>query len=52
MTVRTTMARSASTASLRMRAAVYAKPWHAIDVFDLAQSVGVEVRFANIYIRA
>ena len=42
------MAKSASTTSLRMRAAVHAKPWHAIDVFDLAHSVGVEVRFANI----
>ena len=48
MKVRTTMAKSASTSSLRMRAAVHAKPWQAIDVFDLAKSVGVEVRFANI----
>jgi hypothetical protein len=48
MTVRTTMARSASTSSLRMRASIHAKPWQAIDVFDLAQSIGVEVRFANI----
>lgn len=48
MTVRTAMAKSASTSSLRMRAAVHAKPWQAIDVFDLSQSVGVEVRFTNI----
>jgi hypothetical protein len=27
---------------------VRAKPWEAIDVFDLAQQLGVEVRFANI----
>ena len=31
-----------------MRAAARAKPWQAIDVFDLTQSLGVEVRFANI----
>ena len=48
MTVRTAMAKSASTSSLRMRAAVHAKPWQAIDVFDLSQGVGVEVRFTNI----
>ena len=48
MTVRSVMAKSASTSSLRMRAAVHAKPWQAIDVFDLSQNIGVEVRFTNI----
>jgi hypothetical protein len=48
MNVRTAMAKSASTLSLRMRAAGGAKPWQAIDVFDLAKTVGVEVRFAKI----
>lgn len=46
--LRTTMARSPSMSSLRMRASFHTKPWQAIDVFDLAQSAGVEVRFARI----
>jgi hypothetical protein len=45
---RTAMARSASTLSLRTRATVHAKPWDAVDVFDLAHVIGVEVRFTNI----
>lgn len=45
---RTAMAKDASTLSLRMRAAAHAKPWQAIDVFDMAKTVGVEVRFAKI----
>jgi hypothetical protein len=34
--------------SLRLRAGARYKPWDAIDVFDLAQEAGVELRFANI----
>lgn len=48
MTVRTARARSASTSSLRVRAAAHVKPWEAVDVFDLSKSAGVELRFANI----
>lgn len=48
MIVRTSAARSASTSSLRARAEVHAKPWDAIDVFDLANTLGVEVRFVKI----
>ncbi len=48
MRVRTAAAKAASTASLRLRAAVHAKPWDPIDVFDLAQASGVEVRFTKI----
>jgi hypothetical protein len=48
MNSRTAMARAASTFALRMRSTVQAKPWDAIDVFDLAKAAGVEVRFANI----
>lgn len=45
---RSTLAKSASTLSLRLRSMVRAKPWHAVDVFDLAQATGVEVRFVKI----
>lgn len=45
---RTALARQASTMSLRLRAAARRKPWDAVDVFDLAQEVGVELRFANV----
>lgn len=48
MNKRQTLARSAAAHALRVRASVRAKPWEAIDVFDLAQQLGVEVRFANI----
>lgn len=48
MNRRQALARSATTHALRVRASVRAKPWDAIDVFDLSQQLGVEVRFANI----
>ncbi len=48
MSNRQALARLAATHALRVRAAAQAKPWVAIDVFDLAQQLGVEVRFANI----
>jgi len=42
------LAKSAATRALRIRAEVHAKPWEAIDVFDVAQQLGVEVRFTKI----
>ena len=45
---RTAIARSASTASLRIRANARAKPWDVVDIFDVTNSLGIEVRFANI----
>jgi hypothetical protein len=48
MNNRQALAKSAAIRALRIRASVYAKPWDAIDVFDLAQQLGVEVRFAKI----
>jgi Zn-dependent peptidase ImmA (M78 family) len=48
MNARTALARSATSCALRMRSAARIKPWEAIDVFDLAQNAGVEVRFTNI----
>ena len=48
MNNRQALAKSAAIRALRIRASVYAKPWDAIDVFDLAQQLGVEVRFTKI----
>jgi Zn-dependent peptidase ImmA (M78 family) len=48
MNNRQALAKSAAIRALRIRASVHAKPWDAIDVFDLAQQLGVEVRFAKI----
>lgn len=48
MNNRQTLAKSAATRALRIRAEVHAKPWEAIDVFDVAQRLGVEVRFTKI----
>jgi hypothetical protein len=48
MNNRQVLAKSAAMRALRIRASVHAKPWDAIDVFDLAQQLGVEVRFAKI----
>jgi len=45
---RQALAKSAATRALRIRAEVRAKPWDAIDVFDVAQQLGVEVRFTKI----
>ena len=42
------LAKSAATRALRIRAEVHAKPWEAIDVFDVAQQLSVEVRFTKI----
>jgi hypothetical protein len=42
------LAKSAAARALRIRAEVHAKPWEAIDVFDVAQQLGVEVRFTKI----
>jgi hypothetical protein len=43
-----TLAKSAAVQALRIRASVHVKPWDAIDIFDLTQQLGVEVRFAKI----
>ena len=48
MNNRQALAKSAATRALRIRAGVHAKPWEAIDVFDLARQLGVEVRFTKI----
>jgi len=48
MNNRQALAKSAAIRALRIRASVHVKPWDAVDVFDLAQQVGVEVRFAKI----
>jgi hypothetical protein len=48
MSNRQALAKSAATRALRIRAEVHAKPWEAIDVFDVAQQLGVEVRFTKI----
>jgi hypothetical protein len=48
MNNRQVLAKSAATRALRIRAEVHAKPWEAIDVFDVAQQLGVEVRFTKI----
>ncbi len=48
MNNRQALAKSAATRALRIRAEVHAKPWDAIDVFDVAQQLGVEVRFTKI----
>ena len=47
MNNRQALAKSAATRALRIRAEVHAKPWDAIDVFDVAQQLGVEVRFTK-----
>lgn len=48
MNNRQALAKSAATRALRIRAGVHAKPWEAIDVFDVARQLGVEVRFTKI----
>src|SRR5581483_4265168 len=48
MNTRQALAKSAATRALRIRAEVHAKPWEAIDVFDVSQQLGVEVRFTKI----
>lgn len=48
MNNRQALAKSAAMRALRIRAEMHAKPWDAIDVFDLAQQLGVEVRFTKI----
>src|ERR1035441_5093023 len=48
MNNRQALAKSAAMRALRIRADVHAKPWEAIDVFDVAQQLGVEVRFTRI----
>ncbi len=48
MNNRQALAKSSATRALRIRAEVQAKPWEAIDVFDVAQQLGVEVRFTKI----
>ncbi len=48
MNNRQALAKSSATRALRFRAEVQAKPWEAIDVFDVAQQLGVEVRFTKI----
>ena len=42
------LAKSAATRALRIRAQVHAKPWEAVDVYDVAQQLSVEVRFTRI----
>jgi Zn-dependent peptidase ImmA (M78 family) len=48
MNNRQALGKSAAARALRIRAEVHAKPWDAIDVFDVAQQLGVEVRFTKI----
>jgi hypothetical protein len=48
MNRRQALAKSAAVQALRIRASVHVKPWDAIDIFDLTQQLGVEVRFAKI----
>jgi hypothetical protein len=48
MNNRQALAKSAAMHALRIRASVHIKPWDAIDIFDLAQQLGVEVRFTKI----
>jgi len=48
MNNRQALAKSAAARALRIRAEVHAKPWEAIDVFDVALQLGVEVRFTKI----
>lgn len=48
MNNRQALVKSAAARALRIRAEVHAKPWDSIDVFDVAQRLGVEVRFTKI----
>jgi hypothetical protein len=48
MNRRQALAKSAAVQALRIRASVHVKPWDAIDIFDLTQQLGIEVRFAKI----
>ncbi len=40
--------RKALSAALRVRASVGLQPWEAVCVYDLAQTLGIEVRFVNV----
>ena len=48
MNRRQALAQSAVVQALRIRSSVRLKPWNPIDIFDLTQQLGVEVRFAKI----
>lgn len=48
MIVRTEAGRLAASAALRLRSKLHLKPWEAVDIFDLVQTLGLELRFIKV----